>query len=193
VVVDAKKGEALVREAELCAGDEGLAAATRAVVGRVANAFPAPGATGALAVLGAGPGAAAKLLATADGLASQKRHAEAAAAYEEYLRRFPQGEDRCRVLAGASGQRERTGEGEAAAGHLARLGDVACAGVNPNGAALALDRAATLYERAGREGDATAMREALVKLPGVTSSDARNRVEGARTRLEVGAALDGKK
>jgi TolB-like protein len=186
-LVDAKKAEAVARESEFCPDDEdALAPATKALVARVANAFPAAGS--ATAVVGADPQSASKVLAAADQLAAQKKHAQAAAAYEDYVKRFPSGEDRCRALASAGGQRERASDGEAAARNFAELGtDATCAAGNPNGAALALDKAAALYDGAGRAADATAMRQALVKLSGVTSSEAQFRQDSARTRLEMGS------
>lgn len=189
VLVDARKGDAVARASEFCAADEdALGPTTRSLVARIAGAFPSSGA--ASAVVGTDARAAAKVLEAADQLAAQKRHAQAAAAFQDYLRRFPAAEERCRAMASAGGQWERAGKKDVAAGQFAALGtDSRCAEANPNGAALALDKAAALYDVVGRPGDATAMREALVKLPGVTSAEARFRVDGARSRLEVGREL----
>jgi TolB-like protein len=191
VLMDAKKGEAVSRVSEFCAADgDALAATTKRVVAKVAGAFPATrgGAAGAgAAVVGTGPEAEKKVLEAADQLMSGRKYAEAAKAYEDFLSRFPTSESRCRALAGAGSAWEKGREPDPAATKFMALGtDPVCASANPNGAAMALDKAATLFDTAGRSGDARAAREKLVKLPGVTSSEIQFRIQAAKAQLEMG-------
>ena len=182
LLLDAKRAVPVARAARFApATEDGLAQAVPAAVAEL------------LAGLEAGPArelapSGPALLEQAHRLAGEKRHGEAARAYESYAERFPEGADRCLAAFRAGEEWERAGKPPAAARRFLAVGsDAACAARGPNAAAGALDRAGRLLEGMGAAAEAREAWRRLVELPGVTDAGARAKVEAARMRLELDA------
>ncbi len=180
LVVDAKKATARARVARFTEASEDALA--RAVPELVAELVGALG-TGAPKDA---PVTASALLDHARSLSEQRRHADAAAEYELYPARFPDGAERCLALFRAGVEWESAGKKQLAADRLLAVGtDEACAAKGPNAAGNALARAGGLYEALGLSAEARVAFERLVALKGVSDASVRAKVESARMRLRL--------
>jgi TolB-like protein len=178
LAVDARKAVARARAARFTeASEDALARIVPELVAEIVGALG----TGPMKDLAAtAPG----LLEEASALAAQGKHAEAAARYDLYPSRFPQGAERCLSTFKAGAEWESAGKRQAAADRFAAVGsDEACAARGPNAAGSALARAGGLYEALGLSREARLAFEKLVALPGVSDASVRAKVEAARMRL----------
>jgi TolB-like protein len=178
LVVDARKAVARARAARFTEASEDALA--RLVPELVAEVVAALGTGPVKDVAASGPA----LLEQASALAAQGKHAEAAAEYDLYPSRFPQGGERCLAIFKAGVEWESAGKRQAAAERFAAVGaDDACASKGPNAAGSALARAGGLYEGLGLSREARLAFERLVALPGVSDASVRAKLEAARMRL----------
>ncbi len=181
VLVDAATGDPVARAAQPAEPNgDALAVAAAAAVDDLVGAIPTTP-TGRQE-------SAADLLGRADA-ARKERPAEAARLYDEYLRRFPSGDERCYATLMAGASRDAAKDLVGAAEKLLAFGrDVACSGRAADTAARALDRAAEILEDLGRRDDASSARGALAKLAGVQDPVLKAKVEQAvlRARAEGG-------
>jgi TolB-like protein len=180
LLVDAKKAVARARAARFTEADEdALAKAVPELVGDLVGAL---GSGPVKDVAASGPG----LLDQAGALAGQGKHGEAAAEYDRYPSRFPQGAERCLAMFKAGLEWEAAGKKQTAADRFAAVGsDEACVARGPNAAGSALARAGGLYEALGLTKEARLAFERLVGLPGVSDASVRAKVEAARMRLRL--------
>lgn len=179
VLVDPAKALPVARASQFCeANDDALAGAVLAAVEELGASMP----TGKTAAAGE---SGVDLVARADA-ARRDRPAEAAGLYDEYLRRFPEGDERCvaMLMSGASWDAARAA-GKAADRFLAFAREVGCVARAPDSAARALDRAGSLCEQLGRSDDAKGAWTALATLTGVRDPSLRAKVEQAKMRVRL--------
>jgi TolB-like protein len=182
IAVDARSALAVARAAEFCPAEEGaLATASRvalkALFEQLAGALP----KATQAASGVKP--VAERAADAKRLYQEGKFRESAQAYDDVLARDPNAVDRCASIARGAQAWEQAGEKAEAASRYRAVGtEPGCAGQNPNAAARALDRAASLFDGIGRKEDALAAWKVLAGLK-VSDPAAQSRVLQARMRL----------
>jgi hypothetical protein len=180
LVVDARKAAARARVARFTeATEDALAKAVPELVGELVGALGSGAPKDA-------PVTASALLDHARSLSDQRRHADAAAEYDLYPARFPDGAERCLAMFEAGVEWEAAGKRQLAADRLLAVGsDEGCAAKGPNAAGNALARAGGLYEAIGLAAEARVAFERLLSLKGVSDASVRAKVESARMRLRL--------
>jgi tetratricopeptide (TPR) repeat protein len=125
------------------------------------------------------------LLMLGAGLAAGKDYAGSIKYNEEYLRRWPDGPQRCLALQNLSVALQETRKpADAAAAYLRFANDPVCAKEDPNVTARILYSAAKQASEAKKTADQKKALQALVALPGVTDPVARSYQADAAERLK---------
>jgi len=112
-------------------------------------------------------------------------HAAAAAAYEQYLEKWPDAEQRCIAIQNLGYELDRAGKPAAAADrYVAFATDPKCGKGDPNASAKALYRAGALYGDAKQKAKARDAFEKTTAVQGVTDPVAKSQVEEAKRMLK---------